>query len=160
MRLLVSASGSVRPSGSVRRTGLAAAAEDHLHVVDGELAPEAVGNLERVELDRYIAYPSARRAHQVMVVVFDVRVDPQRTGAEVEDVHLAERLEVVDGLVDGLQRHRRHVDAGPFVQRFDRRVVGVGIGIALEQAEDHLALRRHPQPAGAEQFGEGARRSS
>ena len=54
--------------------------------------------------------------------VLDVRVDPQRAGAEVEHVDLAERFEVVNGLVDGLERHRRHRRPGPLVERLDRRV--------------------------------------
>ena len=77
---------------------------------------------QRVEVDGEIADPSARGAHQVVVVVFDVRVDPHRAGAEVEHVELAEPLEIVHGLVHGLQRDRRHVGPGAVVQRLDRRV--------------------------------------
>ena len=122
---------------------LAATAEDHLDVVDGEVAAVTSRHAQAVELDGQVAHPAARRAHEVVVVVLDVRVDPQRAGAEVEHVHLAERLEVVDGLVHGLQRDRRHVGPGPVVERLDRRVRVV----ALEQAEDRLALRRDAQPA-------------
>ena len=85
-----------------------------------------------------------------MVVAVDVGVDAHRTGAEVEHPHLAEPFEIVHRLVHGLQRDRRHLGARPFVQRLDRRVAGV----AVQQAEDRLALRRDPQPPLAEQVGE------
>ena len=60
--------------------------------------------------------------------------------------HLAHRLEVVDGLVHGLARDGGHLAASRLVERLDRRV-GVD---AVEQPEDHLALRRDPQASGAE----------
>ena len=72
------------------------------------------------------------------MIVLDVRVDAQRTGAEVEHMHLAERFEVVDGLIHGLQRDRGHLGPGAFEQGLDGRVRVVG----LEQAEDRLTLRR------------------
>ena len=65
-------------------------------------------------------------------------------------MHLAERLEVVHGLVHGLQRDRRHLGAGPVVQRLDR---GVRV-VALEQTEDRLALGRDAQAPLPEQIGE------
>ena len=66
--------------GRTTRTVVATTAEDHLDVVDGEVAAIATGNAQAVELDGEIAYPAARRAHEVVVRVLDVRVDPQRAG--------------------------------------------------------------------------------
>src|SRR5262245_31741983 len=86
----------------------------------------------------------------MVVVVLDVGVDAQRAGTEVEHVELTEPLEVVHGLVHGLQGDRRHVEPGAVVERLHRRVGGVG----LQQPEDRLALRGDAQAAGAEQIGE------
>ena len=60
------------------------------------------------------------------------------------------RLEVVDGLVDGLERDGRHLGAGRVVERLDRRVRVD----AVQQAEDRLALRSDPQALGPEARGE------
>ena len=87
------------------------------------------------------------------MVVLDVGIDAHAAGAEVEHPHLAERLEVVHGLVHGLQRDRRHVGAGPVEQRLDRRVRVV----ALQQPEDRLPLRRDPQSLLPEDRGERRR---
>jgi hypothetical protein len=35
------------------------------------------GHAQTVELDGQITHPATRRAHEVMVFVFDVRIDPQ-----------------------------------------------------------------------------------
>ena len=50
-------------------------------------------------------------------------------------------FEVVDGLVHGLQRDRRHLGPGRLEERLDGRVRVV----AVEQTEDRLALRGDPQ---------------
>ena len=76
--------------------------------------------------------------------VLDVRVDAHAARADVEEPHLAHVLEVVDGLVHGLQRDRRHLGPGRLVERLDGRVLGV----PGEQPEDHLPLRRDPQALG------------
>ncbi len=84
------------------------------------------------------------------MIGLDVRVDPDAAGAEVEQADLAERLEIMDRLVHGLQRDRRHLGAGGVVERFHRRVPVV----AVQQAEDRLALGRDPQALGAEEPSE------
>ena len=78
--------------------------------------------------------------------VLDVRVDADAAGAEIEHVDLAERLEIVHGLVHGLAARSSASRRGPLVERLDRRVRVV----AVEQPEDHLALRRDPQALVAE----------
>src|SRR5262249_15131483 len=105
---------------------------------------------QAVELDRQVAYPSARAAHEVVVRVFDVGIDPQRARAEVEHIDLAEGCEVVNRLIDGLHLHRRHRGTRPVEERTDP---GVGV-VAVEQAEDHLPLRRDPEAPLAEEVGE------
>ena len=56
------------------------------------------------------------------MVVLDVRVDAHAARTEIEHVHLAQRFEIVHGLVHGLQRDRRHLGARLVVQRLDGRV--------------------------------------
>ncbi len=102
------------------------------------------------DVDDRVADAAAARADHVVVGVLDVGVDAHAAGADVEQVDLAEVLELVDGLIDGLQRDRRHLGAGGVVERFDRRVLDV----AVEQPEDHLALRGHPQAVVPEPGGE------
>ena len=93
---------------------------------------------------------AAPRAHEVLVRVLDVGVDPDAAGADVEQLDLAHRLEIVDGLVHGLARDGRHLGAGRLVERLDR---GVRVD-AVQQPEDRLALRRDPQALVPEAGGE------
>ena len=62
-----------------------------------------------------------------------------RAGADVEGGDLAQLGQLVEGLVDGLQRDGRHLAAGGGVDGLGRRV---GL-VALEDPEDALALGRH-----------------
>ena len=84
------------------------------------------------------------------MAVLDVGIDPGAARAEVEQRDLAHVGEVVDRLVHGLERDRRHLDPGGLVQRLDRGVLVV----PFEQPEDRLALGRDPQALGPEQLGE------
>src|SRR6266511_3784593 len=47
--------------------------------------------------------------YEVVMGVLDVGVDAEAAGPEVEDHHLAHAGEVVDRLIHGLQRDRRHL---------------------------------------------------
>ncbi len=80
----------------------------------------------------------------------DVRVEPRGAGAEVELLDLAHVGQVVEGLVDGAERHRRHL--------VDRRLVdplGCRVPlVAVQDTEDALPLRRHLEAAFAEELGE------
>src|SRR5205823_5073192 len=98
----------------------------------------------------HVADLAAPGADEVVVLVLDVGVNPVAAGPEVEEHHLPHGGEVVDGLVHGLQRDRRHPVPGRLVERFDRRVSVV----AVEQPEDRLTLRGHPQALLPKQFGE------
>ncbi len=87
------------------------------------------------------------------MVVLDVGVDPHAAGAEIEHAYLAQRFEIVHGLVHGLQRDRRHLGPGPVEERLDG---GVRI-VALEQPEDRLPLGRDPQTLFPEDRGQRMR---
>src|SRR5680860_1414868 len=89
----------------------------------------------------------------MLMVGLDVRVDAHAARPEVEQADLIKLLEVVNGLVHGLARDRRHRPARGFVDRVDG---GVAI-TAVQEPEDRLALRRHPQSARPEEVGEFAR---
>src|SRR5262249_33054065 len=69
---------------------------------------------------------------------------------EIEHIDFPERGEVVHRLVDGPHRHRRHLGPSPVVNRLDR---GVRV-VTLEQPEDHLPLRRDPEPPFPEEIRE------
>ena len=123
---------------------VADAAEHDLDRLDRELPPVARRNAEVGDVEQHVTHGAAPRAHQVLVRVLDVGIDPDAAGADVEQLDLAHRLEVVHGLVHGLARDGGHLGPGRLVERLDGRV-GVD---AVEQPEDHLALRRDPEALG------------
>ena len=131
-------------------TRVAHAAEHHLHRLDPEVAPVTGGDPEVGDVDEDVAHVAAARADEVVVRILDVRVDADRAGADVEDGDLPHRLEIVHGLVDGLEGDRGHLRPGGLVQRFHRRVVHRPV----EEAEDGLALGRDAVAVLAEPGGE------
>src|ERR1700704_2106082 len=132
------------------RTFFAHAAEHDFDRFHGELASVARGYAEVGDVEQHVANRATARAHEVLVGMFDVGIDPDAPGADVEQLDLTHLLEVMDRLVDGLARDGGHLGAGGLEQRFDRRVRAH----AVEQAEDRLALRRDPQSLVPEPGGE------
>src|ERR1700728_1728718 len=84
------------------------------------------------------------------MLVLDVGVEADGTGPKIERHQLAELGQLVEGLVDGLQRDRLHLGADGLVDRFGRRVGDV----ALKGPEDALALCGDLATADPEQVGE------
>ena len=73
--------------------------------------------------------------------VLDVGIDTNLPGSHIEKPDLTEILEIVHGLVHGLERDRRHLDASRLVERLDggvRRVLD-------EVVDDAHALGGDPQ---------------
>ena len=127
-----------------REALVAHAAEHDLDRLDRELPPVARGHAEVGDVEQHVAHGAAPRAHEVLVRVLDVGIDPDAAGADVEQLDLAHGLEVVDGLVHGLARDGRHLGPGRLVERLHR---GVRVD-AVQQPEDRLPLRRDPQALG------------
>jgi hypothetical protein len=126
---------------------LAPAAEDHLHVIDGESATVPTGDAQALELERQVAHAPTTGTDEVVVLVLHVGVDAYAPSTEVEHVYFSQRLEIVNGLVHGLERDRGHVGARLLVERLDGGVLGVSV----EQAKDGLSLRRDAQALFAKQ---------
>jgi len=79
-----------------------------------------------------------------------VRVKACHAGAEIECLDLPELGEVVQRLVDGLERDRRHFGARRLVDDLGRGMRHV----PLEDPEDALALRGDLAPTLAEQLAQ------
>ena len=82
--------------------------------------------------------------------VLDVGIDAHAAGAEVEDVDFTKGLEVVHGLVHGLEGNRRHLGTRTVEQRVDG---GVRV-VSLQQPENRLALGSDPQTLRSEHRGQ------
>jgi hypothetical protein len=121
-----------------------------MRVVNGEVAAIGQRYTQALERNREVAYAPALRAHEMVMHVVDVGIDPHAPGAEIEDSYFTERLEVVNGLVHGLQRDGGEVAANAFEQRLDGRMRVV----AVQLGEDRLALWCDAQPMGPEPHGE------
>src|SRR5581483_3134868 len=124
-------------------------AEDHFGGRDVEPMPLAGRDPQSRRVGVHVDHPPAPLADKVMVGV-DVRVEARRAGTEVELQDLAHVGEIVEGLVHGAQRDRRHHLGHGVVHRLRGRV-GVRI---MEDGEDRLALRCDLQPSDSEQLGE------
>ncbi len=81
---------------------------------------------------------------------FDVGVESGGAGAQVEGGDLAQGGQVVEGLVDGLQRDRLHLAPGHGVDGLGR---GMGL-VALKDPEDALPLGRHLAAVSPKQLGQ------
>ena len=127
----------------------APAAEHDLGAGDLEAGTRAGRNPDVGELGVEIAHPATGLTHQVVVRV-DGGVEPGRAGAELELLQLAHGGQIVQGLVDGAERDRRHLAADVRVDRFGGRVL-----LALvEHPEYALALWSDLESAGPEEAGE------
>src|SRR6516165_301382 len=121
--------------------------EDDLSAVDLEALGAPAGDLEAREVGRQIAHFATRAADQVVVSGLDVGVEAGGAGADLEYRDGAELGEVVERVVDGLERHVGHLSANPLVDPLGRRVGDV----AVEGTEDAPALRRDFAAVGPEE---------
>ena len=128
--------------------------EEHdLGAPDLEPLPLAGGHPQLRVAGVQVADLAARGAHEV-VVGGHVGVEPTRARSEVEQLDLPHAGQVVEGLVDGLQRDGRHRRPGRVVDG-----LGGGMGaVAVEHLEDPLPLRRDLEAPVPEQLGELGRR--
>ena len=129
---------------------VAPAPEDDLGAVDGEALGGPPGHGEAGEVGGQVAHLAARAADEVVVRRLDVGVEAGRAGADVEHRDGAELGQVVEGLVDGLERDVGHLAADLLVDPLGRGVRHV----ALEGAEDALALGRDLAAVRPEQVGQ------
>ncbi len=96
----------------------------------------------------HVADLAALPAHEVVMGRLDVGIEPHHPRAEIEGLDLPQLGELVQGLIDGLERDRLHLPARDLVDGLGGRVGDV----ALEHTEDALALGRHLAPGGAKQL--------
>jgi hypothetical protein len=85
--------------------------------------------------------------------MLDIGIEARRAGADVQDGNGAQLGQVVQCLVDGLQRDVGHVVADPLVHPLRRRVGDV----TLEGPEDALPLRGDFAAVGPEAIGQRVR---
>src|SRR4029079_4759560 len=123
----------------------AAASEDDLGRVYREPLGYWRGEQDTGKLVVQVLDPTADLAHKVMVR-FEIRVEPGRSGAEVQRGQLPQRREIVEGLVDGPQRDHGQLGAHGRMDALRRVVVG-GMG---QYPEDRVPLRGHPEAPAAE----------
>ncbi len=129
---------------------VAQAAEDDLGAVDVEALGGSAGHLQAREVDRQVAHLATGATDQVVVRRLHIGVEARGAGADVEHRDGAELGQVVEGLVDGLERDVGHLAADLLVHALGR---GVG-DVALEGAEDALALGRDLAAVGPEEVGQ------
>ncbi len=111
-------------------------AEDDLDRSEPEPEVGALRHLELGEVGDEVPDAAAPLAHQVVMRVLDVGVEPGPARAHVERGDLAELGQVVQRLVHRLERDGLHLPHGQGVDRLGRRM---GL-VALEDAEDALPL--------------------
>ena len=114
------------------------------------------GTAELGEVGDHVADLAAGAAHQVVVGSLDVGVEAGRAGSDVERGDLAQLGQVVQGLVDGLERDVRHLAADPRVDRLGRRMGDV----ALRAPKMHCRWAVTFRPCGPEQVGQPRRATS
>jgi hypothetical protein len=125
----------------------AAPAEDDLGAADREALTGARRDRRPDALDLEIAHTGAVITDQVVVGAVGVGVDAGRARTEVDELDLTERGEIVQGLVHGPERDRRHVGDHLRVDGLGSRVRRV----AVQGAEDALTLRRDLATGGPEE---------
>ena len=115
-----------------------AATKQHLHVIDAKITTSAARKNNTVDVHIDIANVAAFVAHKMLMDDVDIRINSHTAGAEINEPHRAERVEIVHRLVHSFQRNSRHLAARGFKYCFDRGVRG----IAFELAQDALTLWR------------------
>src|SRR5215472_7381092 len=128
-------------------TAGAQAPVDDLGLVDREAVVVGRGQAGRLA-DRAVDVGDdpARPAHDVVMVVPDASLEPDRAAGRFDAAYESRRGERVEGAVHGLQGDMAYAIAHPRGERLDAEVVTVADG--LEQRD---AGGRHPQ-AGVPQF--------
>lgn len=116
---------------------------------DGVKAVESFDRELVGAVDVDVAHGAASIADHVVVVV-GVGVEPARSAADGDVSEFPHCGEIVQGLVHGSKRDTGHLTAGTVVQGLGGRVSGV----AVEQAEEKLALRRDLETLLSESIGQ------
>jgi hypothetical protein len=139
--------GTLGPLLTLRVAGAhrAASGEDHLGVLDGEAAPLLDREDEPAQVDVDVVQAPAFRAAEVGVAL-GPRIHPEGPVAHLHETDLVHRLQVVQRLVHGPQRHGRHGREDGLVNGLDRRMTR----LLRQQRVDQVALRGHAEAPGAE----------
>jgi hypothetical protein len=123
----------------------AASGEGHLSALDGEAATLLDREDEPAQVDVDVVDPSACGAAEVGVAL-GPRIHPEGPVADLREADLAHRVEVVQRLVHGPQRHGRHRRDNGLVHGLD----GEMVRLVGQQRVDQVALWGNPEAPGAE----------
>lgn len=130
---------------STRRT---LTAKQHLHVIDAKVAPNAARKYKLVNINMYVAYLTTVTANKMLMCDLNIGVYPHAARAEVNQVDRTKGIEVVDGLVHGLQRNRRHLTSSGIENGLHS---GVG-HVAFEMPQNAFALWSDTKAMSTEKF--------
>ena len=124
--------------------------EHDLGLAHVETLVRAGGHGDVAEVGVEVAHLAAAAAHEMVMDAVHVGVETGHARAEVERGDLSHGGELVEGLVDGLERDGLHLRLGLGVDGLGRGMAHV----AVEHPEDALALGGDLAALGAEQRGE------
>ena len=114
----------------------AATPERHFHLVHNETMALRPGNYDFGVNDVDVKNCSTTRAHQV-VVIANIGIKPRGAGTEIERLNFAQFTKIIEYLVNGLERNRRHGGCCSGVDRFSSRVRL----IVMQDSKHQVALR-------------------
>ena len=123
--------------------------EDDLRAVDREALGRPTRHAKFGEVRGQVTHLPAGAAHQVVMGGLDVGVEASLARPDLDHRNGAQVGQVVEGLVDGLERDVRHLVAHPLVDPLGRRMGHV----PLQGAKDALTLGRDLATVGPEQIG-------